>query len=173
MTASTKIAAGAAFPSFRWPIVGGGTLDPAAQSGWRALIVYRGKHCPLCKKYLGTLNQLAGEFEQAGIAVAAVSADPQSRAEEDVRSEGWKFPVACELSVEQMRALGLYVSEPRSPQETDRPYAEPGVFVINPQGQVHIVDVSNAPFSRPDLQSLLNGIRFIQSKDYPIRGTFA
>ena len=34
----------------------------------------------------------------------------------------------------QMLALGLYVSEPRSEEETDRPFAEPGVFVINADG---------------------------------------
>ena len=33
-----------------------------------------------------------------------------------------------------MQALGLYVSTPRSPQETDRPFAEPGLFLINPDG---------------------------------------
>ncbi len=70
-----------------------------------------------------------------------------------------------------MRRLGLYVSEPRSPQETDRPFPEPGLFVINPDHQLQIIDVSNAPFARPDLASLLDGLKFIQDKDYPIRGT--
>ncbi|MFD0391286.1 hypothetical protein ACFQ4K_31090 [Tistrella bauzanensis] len=70
-----------------------------------------------------------------------------------------------------MRGLGLYVSAPRSAQETDRPFAEPGVFVINPDGAVQIVDISNAPFARPDLAALLRGISFVQAKSYPIRGT--
>ncbi len=69
-----------------------------------------------------------------------------------------------------MRELGLYVSDPRSPQETDRPFAEPGLFVINTAGLVQIVDISNAPFARPELKSLLQGIRFVMAKDYPIRG---
>ncbi len=69
-----------------------------------------------------------------------------------------------------MRELGLYLSDPRSPQETDRAFAEPRLFVINPKGQVQMIDISNAPFARPDLKSLLKGLKFVMSKDYPIRG---
>lgn len=101
----------------------------------------------------------------------ALSSDPRERAEEEAKEEGWRLPVACELSLDQMRTLGLYISEPRSPQETDRPFCEPGLFVTNPEGRLQIVDVSNAPFSRPDLNALLNGLKFIQEKGYPIRGT--
>jgi hypothetical protein len=43
--------------------------------------------------------------------------------------------------------------------------------VINPQGKIQIVDVSNAPFARPDLNGLVKGLGFIQQKQYPIRGT--
>ena len=70
-----------------------------------------------------------------------------------------------------MQRLGLYISDPRSPEETDQPFAEPGLFVINPAGNLQIVDISNAPFSRPDLDGILGGLTFIQQKDYPIRGT--
>lgn len=174
MTSSTtKLAAGAAFPTLSWTAVGGGAVAPAAQSGWRMLVVYRGKHCPLCKKYLKALDGLLGEFKGAGIAVAAVSADPAEKAAADVAEQGWSFPVGFGLTVEQMRALGLYVSTPRSPQETDRPFAEPGLFVVNPEGKVQILDISNAPFARPDLAVLLNGIKFVMEKSYPVRGTLA
>ena len=91
----------------------------------------------------------------------------------DVAGEGWRFPVGYGLSMEQMRALGFYISKPRSPQETDRPFAEPGLFVINPEGRVQIADISNAPFARPDLSGILNGIKVIQERNYPIRGTLA
>ena len=77
------------------------------------------------------------------------------------------------LTIEQMRSLGLYISDPRSPQETDRPFAEPGLFLVNPQGNAQIIDVSNAPFARPDLQMILNGVKTIIEKSYPVRGTHA
>lgn len=168
---STKLAAGAAFPDITLPQVGGGELSPVRQDGWRMVVVYRGKHCPLCKKYLDTLNGLLAGYQDAGISVMAVSGDPLEKAEAQVLSQGLEFAVGYDLSVTQMHQLGLYVSEPRSVEETDRPFPEPGLFVINPDNQLQIVDVSNAPFARPELASLLDGVKFIQDKDYPIRGT--
>ena len=81
------------------------------------------------------------------------------------------YKVGYGLSIEQMHSLGLYISDPRSPEETDRPFAEPGVFLINEKGTLQLVDISNAPFSRPDLNALVGGIDFIRSNDYPIRRT--
>ena len=95
------------------------------------------------------------------------------KAKADVEEQGWRFPVAYDLTIPQMRSLGLYVSEPRSAQETDRPFAEPGLFLINPEGKVQVLDISNAPFSRPDLAGILNGVKVIQERSYPIRGTMA
>ena len=69
--------------------------------------------------------------------------------------EKWRFPVGYDLSVDQMRTLGLYISEPRSPQETDRPFPEPALFITNPEGKLQIVDVSNAPFARPELNAVI------------------
>jgi len=170
---STKLAAGAAFPDITIAQVGGGDLSPARQEGWRMVVVYRGKHCPLCKKYLDRLNELHDDYQKAGISVIAVSGDPLGKARDQVSSGDLKFPVGYDLSPADMGRLGLYVSEPRSPEETDRAFPEPGLFVINPDNTLQIIDVSNAPFSRPDLGSLLDGLKFIQDKGYPIRGTLA
>lgn len=166
-----KLAAGAVFPAMRFEAVGGKTVDPAGASGWRLLIVYRGKHCPLCKKYLGGLNEMLSDFDSAGVGVMTVSADTKEKAEAEVQESGWKFPVGYGLTMEQMRTLGVYVSNPRSPEETDRPFSEPAVFGINPEGKLQILDISNAPFARPDLAGLLKGLQFVMSKGYPVRGT--
>ncbi len=150
--------AGSAFPALEWSQTDGGTLAPARMEGWRLLVVYRGAHCPLCRTYLKTLETLQPAFAEVGVTVAALSSDPQERAVKEAGEEGWTFPVGYDLTLEQMRTLGLYVSSPRSPDETDRNFAEPGLFVINPKGAIQIVDVSNAPFARPDLEGLLNGL---------------
>lgn len=173
MSTTNKLAAGAPFPKLSFFTVGGDLVDVASISGWRMLAVYRGKHCPLCKKYFKTLDGLLDELKGAGVAVIAVSADPKEKAEADVASEGWRFPIGYGLTLDQMRTLGLYISEPRSPSETDRPFAEPGLFVINAEGNVQIADISNAPFARPDLATILMGIKFIKEKSYPVRGTLA
>lgn len=174
MKGSMKLAAGATFPAqMTWPKVDGGEMTPAANGGWRMLVVYRGRHCPLCKTYLKALDSLLDRFQAAGVAVMTVSGDPEEKASADVAEQGWHFPVGYGMTVAQMQELGLYVSEPRSPEETDRPFPEPGLFVLNPAGELQIIDVSNAPFARPELATVLSGIKFIQAKQYPIRGTLA
>jgi hypothetical protein len=101
----------------------------------------------------------------------ALSAYSRAKALADVEHHAWKFPVGYDLAPDQMRQLGLYVSSPRSPEETDRQFAEPGLFVINPAGQTQIIDISNAPFARPDLGTLLIALKYLTANDYPIRGT--
>ena len=69
-----------------------------------------------------------------------------------------------------MRALGVYVSEPLSEAETDAPFAEPGTFAMRPDGTLMLVDISNGPASRPDLEEFLDGMIFNITNDRPVRG---
>jgi len=171
-----KLKSGERLPEITVPRLGGGELrlgTPVDDHDWQMVVVYRGKHCPICKIYLAELQRTAPEFAKAGVGVIAVSGDPEDRARSFADDIGVTFPVGYGLTVAQMRALGLYVSEPRSEKETDRPFAEPGVFVINAEGLLQIVDISNAPFARPDLTGLAKGLKFIRDNDYPIRGRLA
>lgn len=165
--------AGAPLAAMTVARAGGGEIRIGTAAGWQMLVVYRGKHCPLCRKYLGGLNGMLDQFQALGIEVLAVSADTREKAEHEVGEEEWRFPVGYGLSQDQMRQLGVYISHPRSAAETDRPFPEPGLFIANPQGLLQIVDISNAPFARPDLQALLDGLKFLFKNDYPIRGTAA
>lgn len=171
MSISKKFQTGGIFPDFAWPSVTGNIVSPVQAEGWRFITIYRGKHCPLCKKYLTELDGMQDDFAKAGIAIWALSADPLDRAQDWAKAEGWTIPILAELSEAQMRELGLYISAPRSPEETDRNFAEPAAFVINPNNEVQIIDISNAPFARPDLKGLLAGISFVSAKNYPVRGT--
>lgn len=167
---SEKISAGSAMPAISVPKLGGGELDLGGNGAWRMVIVYRGKHCPICKRYLSGIDALQGEIDDLGLEVVAVSGDSEEQAQAVADETGVKIPVGYGLTRAQMQQLGLYVSTPR-PNETDHEFPEPGMFVVNDQGQVQIVDISNAPFARPEIASILRGIRFIQEKGYPIRGT--
>lgn len=170
----TGLAAGSAFPKQEVAQLGGGTLtlgSPRDGHDWQMVVVYRGLHCPLCKKYLAQLDEMVGDFNALGLDVVAVSGDPKEKAQGMVDEKNLSLTVGYGLSIAQMKALGLYISDPRSPKETDRPFPEPGVFIVNGGGNIQIVDISNAPFARPDLQSLLNGVKFIRENDYPVRGT--
>jgi peroxiredoxin len=174
---SEKIAAGALFPTIELPTVGGGAEvlgEPRPGTDWKLVLVYRGRHCPLCTRYLGELEKRRSDFDALGVDIIAVSADSESQAREQLEAVVVNFPVAYGLSIAQMQELGLYISTPRSAAETDHPFAEPGLFVVNDNGEVQVVDISNGPFVRPELDVLLNGLRFIRNPDnnYPIRGTY-
>ncbi|NRB41687.1 MAG: redoxin family protein [Pseudomonadales bacterium] len=174
---SNKFSAAAQFPSITLNTLGGDQLDIGkAQAGysWQMVVVYRGLHCPLCTAYLKQLESLKQKFYANGIGIVAVSADPQHKAASHNEKMQLSFPIAYDLSIAQMQTLGLYISHPRSEQETDRPFSEPGLYIINEQGQVQVTDISNAPFTRPELESLASGLDFIRDADnnYPIRGTY-
>ncbi|MEQ8779998.1 MAG: redoxin domain-containing protein [Roseibium album] len=167
---------GETFPKITVPQLGGGNLElgkPDTGHDWRLVVVYRGKHCPICTRYLKELGEIAPDLAKIGIDVVAVSADPEDRAREQIAEAGVSFPVGFNLDIPQMRELGLYVSNPRSAQETDRPFSEPGLFVVNDEGKLQVTDISNAPFARPALSSVLMGLNFIKNPDnnYPVRGT--
>ncbi|GLP96669.1 peroxiredoxin family protein [Paraferrimonas sedimenticola] len=173
-----KLAAGAAFPQLTVTTFDGQQVQlgtPRADSGanWQMVVVYRGRHCPLCTRYLNQLEQFREELLQTGVDIIAVSADSKEQLAEHKTKLEVGFPLAYGLTQAQMDALGVYVSLPRSPQETDHNFAEPGLFVVNEEGNLHVVDISNNPFVRPELQSLVNGLRWIRDPDnnYPIRGT--
>ena len=173
-----KLAAGDPFPATTVKQLGGGELKlGAARPGydWQAVFVYRGKHCPLCTKYLASIKERLPEFLGNRVDVIVVSADTETKAMEHAQEKlGLPMPVGYDLSIEQMQSLGLYISHPRSPKETDRPFAEPGLFVVNERGELHVVDISNNPFVRPELSQLISGLKWIRdpSNNYPIRGTY-
>ncbi|MEO0400842.1 MAG: redoxin domain-containing protein [Pseudomonadota bacterium] len=170
----TALAAGTPFPQTDLSKLGGGSVtlgDPQGGHDWQLVVIYRGLHCPLCKKYLAQLDAMQGQFNAQGVDVVIASGDPEDKARAMADECAPTLAMGYEMSVDQMNTLGLYVSDPRSPQETDRPFAEPGLFVVNGDGAIQMVDLSNAPFLRPDLEKVLSGITFIRSNDYPIRGT--
>ncbi|GIU12022.1 MULTISPECIES: peroxiredoxin-like family protein [unclassified Shewanella] len=175
---SIKFTAGAPFPDIKLPSLTGEPISlsmPASGYDWRLVIIYRGKHCPLCTRYLNELEKLAADFMKLGIDIVAASADSLEQAQFHKSQLTVSFPIAYNLTIENMHQLGLYISAPRSEKETDHPFAEPGLFVINDKGQVQVLDISNGPFARPDLATLLSGLAFIRDPEnnYPIRGTYS
>lgn len=175
---NVKLQASAKFPEIAVPRIGGGDPillgKPNGDLDWQMIVVYRGKHCPMCTSYLKELDALTNQYAKIGVDIVAVSADSKERAEEQIELITPSYPVGYDLSLEQMQKLGLYISHPRSSAESDRPFAEPGLFVINDEGRVQIIDLSNAPFARPDFKTLLGGINFVRNPEnnYPIRGTY-
>ena len=175
---NSKIVAGAEFPRISASNLHGELIElgaPAGDADWKLVVVYRGRHCPLCTKYLNQLEGFTDDLRNIGVDVVAVSGDSREQLEDHKEKLDVSFPLLYGLSIEQMKQLGVYISHPRSPQETDHPFAEPGLFVVNSEGQVQVVDVSNNPFVRPELGQLVSGLAWIRNPEnnYPIRGTFS
>ncbi|MFL4470931.1 redoxin domain-containing protein [Tateyamaria armeniaca] len=167
----TKPRVGAPVGEMTWPLTNGGTVSVGgARDRWTMLFVYRGKHCPRCKRFLNKLDAALPAWT-AQMDVVVVSADTQDKAQADKAEFGWGFDLAYGLSEAQMRDLGLYVSDPLSEAETTDRFAEPGAFGIRPDGTLMLVDISNGPAARPDLEELLDGMTFNIENNRPVRGT--
>ena len=148
------------------------TLSQSTPERMTMLVFYRGKHCPICKKYLTELGGKLDKFTDKGINVFAISMDSPERAA--VSHEEWDthdLPLAHSLSEDKAREYGLYISEKREGSEEPDVFSEPGLFVVKPDGTLHFAVVQSAPFTRPDLDDLLEGLMFTIEKDYPTRGT--
>jgi len=178
MSTTSKLAAGGTFPDITLPKLGGGAMtlaQPENGNDWRMVVVYRGKHCPICTRYLRDLNAYLPALNAIGIDLVAISGDPEDKARDQMELVLPDYGIGHGLTLDQMRALGLYISRPRSPQETDRPFAEPGIFVINAEGRLQVAEIANGPFVRPDMDLLVGGLKFIRDpqNSYPVRGTHA
>ena len=147
-------------------------VDRVSDKPWKMIVVYRGQHCPKCTEQLNELATMHDEFASAGVEVVAVSGDSEAQLKKHLEKIDVNYPLYYNLTMEQMTDLGLYISEPRSDAETDHPFAEPCIIVLNEDNQVQMLDKSNSPFVRPSLKQLLGGIKFSRENDYPIRGTF-
>ena len=167
-----KPIAGSVLERMSFPKLGGGELSVGGETAnWTLFIVYRGKHCPRCKKYLNILNDMRAQWATAGFDIAVVSADTEEKAKADQQEFGWEFDLGYGLNEAQMATLGVYVTEPLSASETDRRFAEPGTFVIRPDGSLLLISLSNGPSARPELTELLDGMIFTKDNDRPPRGT--
>jgi peroxiredoxin len=172
MNTTAKLHPGQPFNAEVFKRVEGADFTFGAPGKWQALFVFRGHHCPICKSYLTKIEERRASFEKLGITVAAVSADTEVQTRLTIAASGPSFAMLYGMDIPAMQRLGLYISEPRSAQETDHRFPEPGLLVVNMEGILQVVDVANAPFVRPDLDTLLMGLSFVIAKNYPTRGTY-
>ena len=175
---TSKMHAGTHFPELPVHATDDKVVDiskPTGDADWQMVVVYRGRHCPMCTKFLNKLTGFRQRLLDIGVDIAAVSADSADQLAQHREQLDVNFPLFYGLSPDQMQALGVYISLPRSAQETDHNFPEPGLFVINSDGDLQVVDISNNPFARPDLEVFVSGLEWIRAPEnnYPIRGTFS
>lgn len=159
-------------PDLDLPTVEGGrfTLSRRKPESFTLIVFYRGHHCPICRTYLGDLEGRFDEFVRRGVEVVAVSNDDREHANKS--KQEWrlnKLSIAYGLSIEKAREWGLFISA--AIKESEPPlFAEPGLFLIRPDGTLYCASIQTMPFARPHFGDVLNAIDFVKQKDYPARG---
>lgn len=159
-------------PELQVPTLSGETWSLARQSAsnFFMIVFYRGLHCPICRVYLRDLDTKMDEFRRRGIDVIAVSTDTRERAARSQQEWGLeKLTVGYGLPIEEARGWGLYISRAIKEGEAAE-FAEPGLFLINPDRTLYAAQISTMPFARPSFEELLKAIDFILEKKYPPRG---
>ncbi|MEM0943418.1 MAG: peroxiredoxin-like family protein [Pseudomonadota bacterium] len=160
-------------PALSVPLLSGGTWTLAERKpgAFSIVVFYRGKHCPICKTYM---QEIEGQLDQAasqGIEVIAVSMDGEDRARATLEEIGTeKLEIGYGLTEASARDWGLYISSARPGSQEPEVFAEPGLFVIQPDGVIFFAQVQSAPFTRPDFAKLLGGLKFVVENNYPARG---
>jgi peroxiredoxin len=148
------------------------SLTQETPENFTLVVIYRGLHCPICKGYLGKLQSKLSALAERGVSAIAISTDSAERAQEAKRE--WdlgSLRLGYGLTIETARAWGLYISSGRGtePQE----FAEPGLFLIRPGGTLYFASVQSMPFTRPNLDELIQGLDFVIKSGYPARGELA
>jgi len=164
-------------PALEVATLDGGTwrLAEARPENFTMVVVYRGLHCPQCKRYMTDLVGRLDDFAQRGVDAIAVSCDSQERAR--AAHDEWQLGalrIGYGLSFETARAWGLYLSSGRGKTsagiEEPAIFAEPGLFLVRPDGTVFCAAVQSMPFARPPFDQLLSAVDFVLERGYPARG---
>jgi len=164
-------------PDLHVRLSGGGVwqLSERRPAHFSMIVFYRGLHCPICATYLKDLESKLDGFERNGVDSFAVSCDTAERADETKRK--WalaRLPIGYGLEIEQARRWGLYISSGRGPTsigvEEPQRFAEPGLFLVRPDGTLYYGAVQTMPFARPSFADLIKAVEFAIAKDYPARG---
>ncbi|ADM08320.1 hypothetical protein PB2503_01202 [Parvularcula bermudensis HTCC2503] len=146
------------------------SLDRRTPDAMTIILVYRGLHCPACKEQLEKLNKMIGRFADLGAEIFALSMDSRERAQQT--AEEWAIddvPLGYGLSAERATDWGLFLSTAIK-EEEPAIFAEPGIFMIKPDGTLFAAYLQSVPFARPTLDDLLSGLEFVIDNDYPARG---
>lgn len=164
-------------PALEVDTLGGGRWKLAEQKplNFSMIVFYRGLHCPVCRKYTGELNGLIEEFDKRGVSTLVASTDSRERAEQARTQWGLpKLTIGYGMTIDKAREWGLYVSTSRGMTSAgiEEPplFAEPGLFLVKPDGTLYWGSVSTMPFARPHFNEILQGVDFAISKNYPARG---
>ncbi|MBL8595808.1 MAG: AhpC/TSA family protein [Devosia sp.] len=158
-------------------LAGGGVFELATEPSttFTLIVFYRGRHCPVCRSYLRSLEEHLDQFSQRGVGVVAISTDTLERAEG--AKADWNLPrlrIGYGLTLSDARRWGLFVSTSRGKTslgiEEPALFPEPGLFLVRPDGTLFFSSVQSMPFARPRFDDILGAVDYVLKNDYPPRG---
>ena len=164
-------------PGLEVATLDGDTWRLADQSpeNFTMIVFYRGLHCPICSAYLRDLDRKLEEFKAQGVEVIAISGDDEERARQ--AKTDWKLEnltIGYGHDLDSAREWGLFISTSRGKTSTgfEEPalFAEPGLYLVRPDGTLYFGTVQTMPFARPSFGDILKAVAFVVDKDYPARG---
>lgn len=158
---SRKPAVARPFPVMDIPRPRGGPITPdrARMPGRRRNIVRRGLHRPTCRQSGNAPEPKLRAVVEMGREVGALCGDPEAK------------PRAFGEEAGRMQTFGPFISRLRWLHETGRPCPETGRFPVNSEGGLHFLDMSRAPFPRPDIGPLPRRVRHAAERGDPVRPT--
>lgn len=160
-------------PELTVPVAGDGTytLGRKTPETFTILVFYRGRHCPICARYLADVEAALDDALAIGAETVAVSMDRAERAEASMDAWGLtRLRLGYDMAEEVARHWGLYISSARPGSDEPARFSEPGLAVIDRTGLVYLAQAQSAPFARPPFADLVSGLRFALEQDYPARG---
>ena len=161
-------------PNLSFKTLNGSTLSlyDNLSNEMNIVIFYRGLHCPVCKKYLVSIQNQLDDYSDANTSVTVISMDSEEKAKKTQLDWGLdKLNVGYGLSLDDAKNWWLFISKSIKEAESDI-FCEPGLFVIKKDGSIYMVNISNMPFARPDLSTFSANLKFAQDNQYPVRGNY-
>ncbi|MGJ8624511.1 MAG: redoxin family protein [Yoonia sp.] len=159
-------------PDLKLNLAGGGSFDLSGETpdNFVMVVFYRGLHCPMCKKFLTTLNTLAQDYTDIGVSIIAASMNDEAIATQTRKDWGLNnLRIAYGLTEDVAVKWDLYISSSIKEGEADV-FCEPGFFLVRPDGRLFLANITNMPWGRPDLHEILQKIPFALERNYPARG---
>ena len=167
-------------PALTLPTLDHDTFDVLNDASERGTVIcfYRGLHCPICANYLTELEKRTADFAERGVKTIAISSDGEQRTRDMADKIGAKdLRFAYDLPLDKAREWGLFISTGRGKTsigiEEPALFAEPGLFMVQPDGKLYYASVQTMPFVRPHFSELVSALDFAIEKNYPARGEYA
>ena len=146
------------FPRLTITVPGGRalTLPDAFTGDFAVVLFYRGAWCPYCNAQLRAFQRAGQALADAGIRVAALSADDETATAELAAKQGLTFPVGYGADAPAVAALtGAFVNP-------DPVFLQSTGFVLDPAGNVVVSVYSSGAIGRlvpNDVISLVGYLR--------------